>query len=64
MPCVDFTKYDNGFINANITIIDGGITLVFNIGDYEYQPIIETLEVIWPNWFDFDQYMDKLGGWV
>ena len=60
MPCVEFTTKGKN-INAEITFqVEDGVFNTANLLDTCHQALIQTLNKIWPDWFDYDQYMAKL----
>ncbi len=61
MPCVQFTTLESGIINAEVTIHkpDQDPDIVqFNLIDTCHRALIQTLGSIWPDWIDYDLYMD------
>ena len=59
-PCVQFGKTKYGNVIANVTIYQNRTYLDFDLLDQDYQSLIESIEAIWPDWFDYNQYMAKL----
>jgi len=66
-PCVDFVSQTDDSVIANLTIFrtvhEGqdchDIAPTFKLQDTCHQALIETLEAIWPDWYDYDQWMTK-----
>lgn len=63
MACVEFTKNEDGTINANVTVadsngIDGYFT--FNLIAACHLALIQTLNAIWPDWIDYNQYIERM----
>lgn len=60
MPCVQFTKRADGIVNAEVTLVnDNNDIQQFNLMDTCHRALIQTLGHIWPDWIDYDLYMDR-----
>ena len=59
MPCVQFTTLKNDLINAEVTLVNDDMEIQqFNLMDTCHRALIQTLGKIWPDWIDYDLYMD------
>jgi hypothetical protein len=54
---VNFRK-DGDHIFAMVALADDEL---IQLADGDYQSLIDTIEKIWPNWFDVDQYLTSRG---
>ncbi len=59
MPCVQF-KTEGKQIQAEITFQAGGDFNTAYLVDTCHRVLIQTLNNIWPDWIDYDQYMARL----